>query len=118
MMAGWRGGNLATMRSTTCKRERVSNCSRGSTSGGGGGGGGLSRGRDLAEEPELADFFLDSAMHLKVGPFEINATGRRKKDSGVGGRISTLPPGATPSLDPFGVPPRPPSVAELLRRTG
>src|SRR5580698_3731226 len=79
MIAEWRGGNLATMRSINCRSDSASICSRGSISISGTGVGGLARGWDLAEEPEPADFFLDSAMLLKVNSIESFATGRRNK---------------------------------------
>src|SRR5580698_832825 len=79
MIAEWRGGNLATMRSINCRSDSASICSRGSISISGTGVGGLARGWDLAEEPEPADFFLDSAMLLKVNSIESFATGTRNK---------------------------------------
>src|ERR1022692_1950234 len=66
MMELWRGGNLAVIKSTNCKRDRRSSCSRERIPGSGDGCAGGSLGRGLFVELPNAGFFLDSAMPIKI----------------------------------------------------
>src|SRR5580698_4951743 len=84
--AVWRGGSLAVIKSTSCRAERRSSCSRVRTSGSGAGGGegaGASTGRLLLGELPAAGFFLDSAMHRNLDRFGRFANNSEKKAQNI-----------------------------------